>query len=144
MSVLVRTGPTTTPDTRQVVAELEFTEAPPGMLGLRSFSLTALDDVGYLFAMRSTDEPAIRLFVVAPEPYFPQYAPRLDATTRLALGLADEPAVLLVVVRPGADGEPPTANLLAPVVVNPRTGAALQVVLDGDDWPLRAPFSAAA
>ena len=52
--------------------------------------------------------------------------------------------MLLVVVQPGEEGEPPTANLLAPLAVNPRTGAAIQVVLDGDKWPLRAPLSATA
>ena len=46
--------------------------------------------------------------------------------------------LLLVVVNPGAGDGPTTANLLAPLMVNPATGAASQVVLDG--WPLRAPL----
>ena len=46
---------------------------------------------------------------------------------------------MLAVVHPGAE-EPTTANLLAPILVNPVTGAAAQVVLDGDEWPLRAPL----
>ena len=144
MSVPDRVGPESADTTRAVPGELEFAEAPPGMLGLTGFTLTPLDEVGSLFAMRSTREPAVRLFVVAPQPYFPDYAPDLDDHSRGALDLGTDAPVLLVVVHPGQAGDPPTANLLAPVAVNPRTGAALQVVLDGDQWPLRAPFTTAA
>ena len=46
--------------------------------------------------------------------------------------------VVLVVVHPGTGDAAPTANLLAPVLVDRRTGRAVQSVLD-EDWPLRAP-----
>ena len=141
MSVMVADGAHDI-DPRSITAQLEFPQPPPGLLDLHRFELTALDESGYLFALRSTDAPHVRLFVVPPRPYFPEYAPHLDATTRETLGLGDGDAVLLVVVHPGQDGEPPTANLLAPVAINPSTGTALQVVLDGDEWPLRAPFLA--
>lgn len=142
--VSVRTGPAAGADeatAQPVTSTLDFSTPPPGMAGLRRFTLDALDDAGFLFAMRSTEEPGVRLFVVAPQPYFPEYAPDLDGSTRETLGLTGEEPVLLVVVHPGHDGDAPTANLLAPVAVNPRTGSALQVVLDGDQWPLRAPFT---
>ncbi len=141
MSVMVAAGGNEA-ELREVAITLDFATPPPGMMGLRTFTLVPLDDAGYLFALRSTEQPRVRLFVVAPEPYFPGYAPSIDPATRTTLGLADDAAVLLVVVHPGADGEAPTANLLAPVAVNAATGAALQVVLDGDDWPLRAPLTA--
>lgn len=145
MSVLVREGSVNAGDARPVVSDLDFAVPPPGMMGLHSFTLTPLDEVGYLFAMRSTDQPDVRLFVVPPRAYFPGYAPRLDSTALGALGLDSEPedTVLLVVVHPGRDDQPPTANLLAPVAVNATTGKAMQVVLDGDEWPLRAPLGAA-
>ncbi|WP_372593937.1 flagellar assembly protein FliW [Actinotalea sp.] len=126
-----------------MVAEIEFVQAPPGMMDLRSYTLNPLDEEGYLFAMRSVDHPEIRLFLVPPQAYFPDYAPPLDAGSRLALGLGDEAPLLLAVVHPGSEGNGPTANLLAPVVINPTTGSALQVVLDSDEWPLRAQFRAA-
>lgn len=127
---------------RPVTSTLDFATPPPGMAGLRHFTLDALDDAGFLFAMRSTEEPGVRLYVVAPQPYFPEYAPALDGSTRETLGLTGEDAVLLVVVHPGSDGDAPTANLLAPVAVNPTTGRSLQVVLEGEHWPLRARFTA--
>lgn len=129
---------------RSVPEELRFLAPPPGMLDLRRFTLSPLDDAGFLFALRSADEAAVRLFVMPPRPYFPAYVPQVDPSVLGELEADADDAVLLVVVHPGQDGTPPTANLLAPVVVNARTGAAAQVVLDGDDWPLRAPLAATA
>ena len=128
---------------RAVRQTLRFETSPPGLTGLHEFELAPLDDIGYLFALRSTEQPGVRLFVVPPRPYFPEYAPRLDPSVAESLELADGEAVLLVVVHPGRDGGAPTANLLAPVVVNPRTGSAVQILLDAADWPLRAPLTAA-
>lgn len=128
---------------RTVADRLDFAGSLPGLRDLRHFELAALDESGHLFALRSTERPEVRLFVVPPQPYFPDYAPRIDPSTRASLGIDDDDAVLLVVVHPGNGGEPPTANLLAPMAVNPTTGRAVQVVLDGDDWPLRAPLTAA-
>ena len=111
----------------------------PGLPGHLDYSLDGLDDDGILYAMRSLADPAVRLFVVRPEAFFEGYTPALDADTRAAIALPDgDDPLLLVVVHPGAEGQPTTANLLAPVMVNPATGAAAQVVLDG--WPLRAPL----
>lgn len=135
MSVAVAGGP-------GIREELDFVAPPPGLVDLHRFALSALDDTGYLFALRSTDAPDVRLFVIPPRAYFPGYTPRLDPEVLTALELDGTPAVLLVVVHPGQDGQPPYANLLAPVVVNPRTGRAAQVVLDGAEYPLRAPLTA--
>lgn len=111
----------------------------PGLTGHTDYSLDGLDDDGILFALRSLADPAVRLFVVRPEAFFDGYTPVVGTETRtaLALGDVDEP-LLLVVVHPATEQAPATANLLAPLMVNPATGAASQVVLDG--WPLRAPL----
>jgi flagellar assembly factor FliW len=46
----------------------------------------------------------------------------------------------LVIANPGESGT--TVNLLAPIVVNATTGVCAQVILDDQDWPLRAQLSA--
>ena len=147
MTVMVaeRTGlsATSSAGARTVRETVDFATPPPGFSDLRRFALAALDDVGCLFALRSVEQPEVRLFVVPPHAYFADYAPRFDASVAETLGLVDTDAVLLVVVHPGRDGGPPTANLLAPMVLNPSTGTAVQVVLDADEWPLRAPLGAA-
>lgn len=129
---------------RELPDELSFVESPPGMAGLTRFDLSALDESGFLFALRSLEQPGVRLFVIPPQAYFADYAPEVSATVRTALDLGpDTQPVMLAVVHPAHD-EPTTANLLAPIVVNPLTGAAAQVVLDGDEWPLRAPLGTGA
>ncbi len=122
---------------------IDFVEPPLGLMGLRHFRLHPLDEHGYLFAMRSAEASEVRLFVVSPHPYFPDYLPELEPEQVAGLELDGVAPVLLTVVHPGDDDQSPTANLLAPIVVNPATGAALQVVLESDEWPLRARFTVA-
>lgn len=125
---------------RELPDELAFVEPPPGMATLTRFDLTALDETGFLFALRSLELAGVRLFVIPPQAYFENYAPEVSPSVRTALGLdATMQPVMLAVVHPGGD-DATTVNLLAPIVVNPVTGAAAQVVLDGDEWPLRAPL----
>ncbi|WP_127126501.1 flagellar assembly protein FliW [Georgenia sp. SYP-B2076] len=131
---------TTTDDGATV---LTFLEPPPGLGHLDRFALKPLDESGQLFTLRSVDAPETRLFLLDPEPFFPDYRPRIGAETFQRLGVDGGEATVLVVVRPGTEGSPHTANLLAPVVINAATGTAVQTVLDGDEWPLRAPLTAA-
>jgi len=125
--------------TRPVPTHLDLVEPLPGLPGRTAYDLQALDDLGVLFAIRSNplDGPQIRLFLVSPHVFFPSYTPRIPADALGETHTDDE--VLFVVVHPAdAEDEVPTANLLAPLVVDPTTGRCAQVVLDGDH-PLRAP-----
>lgn len=128
----------------QLPPQIVFTEPPPGMSTLTHFDIAALDNLGLMFTLRASDGPSTRLFAVSPRPYFPDYEPHIAGDARAGIGLeADDDALLLVIVNPTAEGLI-TANLLAPIAVNPATGAAAQVVLDDGDWPLRAPLGTEA
>ncbi|MFI2753191.1 flagellar assembly protein FliW [Cellulomonas sp. P22] len=113
-----------------------------GLPGHEEFSLSALDDSGVLFALRSASAgmAPVRLFVIAPGLFFPDYAPLLDPAVEAALGSTDSALVPLVIVHPADGDQPMTANLLAPLLVDPVTGSTAQVVLEAD-WPLRAPIA---
>jgi len=115
-------------------APVRFVSPPPGLGSLTGFTLTAVTEE--LYSLRAVDAAEVRLFLLDPQPFFPDYSPRVTEEALADLG-TEEPAVL-VVVRPG-DGEAPTANLLAPVLLNLETGAALQTILEGSSYPLRAP-----
>lgn len=121
--------------TTAVSVRLRFVSPPPGLAPLTEFALTSVTPE--LYSLRAVDVDDVRLFLLDPGPYFPGYAPRVSGAVLGEVG-TQEPA-LFVVVRPSDDGAAPSANLLAPVLVNLQTGAALQTILD-DDQPLRAPL----
>ena len=120
---------------RDVPARLRLVEPLPGLPGTE-YTLDALDEIGFLFALRG--EAGVRLFVVSPGLVFHDYAPPIPAAVLDAVGVSASDAVLLVVVHPGEQAAP-TANLLAPIVVGSLTGRAVQTVLD-EELPLRAPL----
>lgn len=122
-----------------MTAALTFLAPPPGLAPHVDFALAPVDGADGLFAMRAVDDPELRLYLVDPRSVRSEYAPILtdEQAEALALGSADE-ALILVVAHPAADGV--SVNLLAPVIVNRRTGAASQVILEDQDYPLRAPL----
>ncbi|ROP44856.1 flagellar assembly protein FliW [Pseudokineococcus lusitanus] len=124
--------------------EVRFVAPLPGLEQLTRFALVRLDDSGALYSLQSLETEGVRLVVVAPGAFFPDYHPVVDEADVEGLGLADaDDALLLVVVTPGADLASSTANLLAPVVLHAGSGLAAQVVLAGSEHPLRAPLVAA-
>ena len=125
--------------------EIRFVSPLPGLESLSRFTLVSLDDSGQLFSLRSLEDEGVRLFVLAPGGWFPDYRPVVDDETAATLGIADAAdALTLVVVNAAESFASSTANLLAPIVVHARTGLAAQVLLTGSDYSLRAPLVPAA
>jgi flagellar assembly factor FliW len=122
---------------------LEFVEPLPGFPDERDFTLSALDPDGLLFAMRSVRTPQLRFVVMPPAGFFPDYQPAVAEDELAALGdLTDVELQLLVIVSVKDGIADATANLLAPIVLIPETGVALQIVLGDPRLPLRAPLLA--
>ncbi|NYD24571.1 flagellar assembly protein FliW [Kineococcus aurantiacus] len=120
---------------------IEFVAPLMGFAEQTTFHLLPLDEEGTLSSLRAADGSGVRLVVVAPGRFFPDYAPRVDDEVVHALDLQDaSEAVVLNVVNIGDDPATATVNLLAPIVVNQRTLRAAQVVLAGTELPLRAPL----
>ena len=145
--------------------ELRLVRALPGFPDLTRFALVRIDhaeDAGHaqsvrddtslagadaeadpagslLFELRCIQAPDVRFLVAAPAAFFPDYTVELDEAAVTDLGLERaEDALILVILTVGSDSASTTANLLAPVVVNARTRSAVQVILSGTDWPVRA------
>lgn len=112
---------------------------PAGMVGFPESTEYSLSEIETgVYEMLSTDDEEFGFVVIEPDSYFPDYNPVIDMATADRLGLAAaEDALMLLVVNIGTDGEPPVANLLAPIVVNKATKTATQVVLADQDYPLR-------
>jgi|SRR5690625_4256345 len=116
---------------------LRFVSPPPGLEPFTSFTLAAV--TSELYTLRAVEAPDLRLFLLDPRPYFPDYSPDVPAEVLAEIG-STEPAVL-VVVRPSDTGAEASANVLAPVLVNLETGTAVQAILEGSGLPLRAPLA---
>jgi flagellar assembly factor FliW len=121
--------------------ELTFSTGLPGLSGLHRFALVRLDEVGGLFALRSLEDPDVRLLLGAPWVCAPGYEAEVDDDVATDLDLREpEDALVLLVLNAGDSLASTTVNHVAPVVVNAVTGRAAQVVQVDRDLPLRAPF----
>ena len=120
-------------------AVLEFIAPPLGLAPHTRFRLDPIDGADGLFALRAIDDDALRLYAVDPQTVVAAYAPTIPDENADALGLTGpDDALLLVVASHTPDGV--HVNLLAPIVAHRDTGAAAQVILEGQDYPLRAPL----
>jgi len=109
----------------------------PGFPAHREFVLVRLNEDGLLYAFTSIQDPELRFLVAPPEPFFPDYAPEIENEVFSALNTRDTDRLLLLTVIT-AGVEETTANLLAPIVVDRDTMRAMQVVLSGSGYPVRA------
>jgi len=142
-TVIVMDSETTAPGAEAPgLTEVRFAAPLLGLEHLSRFALVEIDPGSPLLALHSLEDDAVRLLVVDPVEVVAGYAPAFDAVARAAVGLAPgEDGLLFVVVSAGASLEDSTVNLLAPVLVNPETGVAAQVVLTGSTYPLRQPLA---
>lgn len=122
-----------------MTAALAFVSPPPGLAPHVDFALAPVEGADGLFTMRAVGQEELRLYLIDPQTVLGEYAPTLTNAQAADLALATpDDAMILVVAHPSADGV--SVNLLAPVVVNRATGAAAQVILEDQDYPLRAPL----
>jgi flagellar assembly factor FliW len=123
------------------VPVIELVRPLPGFPELNRFALVQLDDAGELCSLTSLDQPGLRFLVVPPARFFPDYAPVVDDATvaDLEIGSAED-VLVLVVLTAGQSLADTTANLAAPVLVNPAARRAAQVVLDEPGLPVAAPL----
>ncbi|HVK28355.1 MAG TPA: flagellar assembly protein FliW [Nocardioides sp.] len=124
---------------------IELAHPMPGFPDDARFALVRLDEDGVLHGFRSLDSEDLQFVVVPPAPFFPDYTPEIADEVVTELGIAPEDAgdvLVLLVVRAGASLADTTVNLRAPLVVNPATRRASQVILEDADLPLAAPLVA--
>lgn len=121
--------------------QLSFVEPLPGFAD-EEFTLSPIDDQGALYSLRSQANPELRFVLTPAAVFFPSYRPEVDDAVGVLLGSDEVDVMLMLTV--GSSLADATANLRAPVVLAPATGRAIQVVLDDDALPMRAPLVAAA
>jgi flagellar assembly factor FliW len=134
---------TVSPSASLVSPLLSFVTPPPGLDPHTDFRLSEIEGAAGLYSLQASAEPETRMFVLDAGVYLPDYSPVISSEQSDALALvAPVDAIVLVVVNPGEEAT--TVNLMAPIVVNAITGICAQVILEGQDWPLRAELGALA
>jgi len=118
-----------------------FIASPPGLSPLVDFDLEPVAEADGLYTLRSLEAPDIRLFVIDAPVYLPDYNPEMSVQQLESIGATESSEVRVLVVTTLSDGGP-SANLMAPILMHATSGEATQVILDGDDWPLRMQLGA--
>ncbi len=124
---------------------IEFPEGLPGFEDRRLFTVvphhTADGGKGSPFVwLQSLESGALAFLAMEPHQAFPDYAPRVPRADLESLSLTEEmgrPRLYTLLTVPEGDPCGITANLMAPVVVNPRARLAKQIVLSTDEYSLR-------
>lgn len=118
-----------------------FIAPPPGLSPLVDFDLEPVAEADGLYTLRSLDAPDIRLYVIDAPVYLPDYNPEMSVQQLESIGATETSEVRVLVVTTLSDAGP-SANLMAPILMHATSGEATQVILDGDDWPLRMQLGA--
>lgn len=116
-----------------------------GMFGFedeRSFLLLPFAGSGHsMLCLQSTATPGLAFVLLDPFTLSPEFTPVLSQEELSQFGAADVSElcfyVLCAVKAPVSDS---TVNLKCPVVINPRTSTARQVIMDTDAYHMRHPL----
>jgi flagellar assembly factor FliW len=121
---------------RSAATVVYFERGLPGFDGLRRWELVELDEAQPFRFLRSVERPQLALPVADPGRLVAGYRPAIPPGVWSRLGDGSEGrSLLFVVVSPGDEGA--SANLCAPLVIDPQTMRGEQVILDDGEWPVR-------
>lgn len=117
---------------------VRFPNGLPGFEACRSFVLMQSDVLGPLQLLKAVEGPSASFLVIDPRRVLPEYRCELSQADRHRLGASGGTDALLwlVLVTIELDGTV-TANLRAPVVINPERMTGHQVVPHDCVYPIR-------
>ncbi|MDF1503726.1 flagellar assembly protein FliW [Roseisolibacter sp. H3M3-2] len=120
----------------------DFPDGLPGFEGARRFALVPAGREG-LFWLQSLDAGALVFLLADPFRCAAAYEVELSPADREALGAAgpDDVAVLAIVTLPRGDGDAPSVNLRAPVLLATAARRGRQVVRSDDRYGITEPLS---
>lgn len=114
---------------------ITFPEGLPGLGDNKAFAIYDLEDDHRALVAR--EDPTVSLLLVDPLRVDPDY-PVERAMARYPYS-DEELAIAVVVTRP-IDGSMPMVNLAAPIIMGVESRQAVQVLLDDERLPMRAPL----
>ncbi len=104
---------------------LEFPHGLPAFETEKRFRLRERDPLLFL---ESETNPELSFLLLPVALIDPEYRLAISAEDREAIGASETSPLLCLAVITAAEDSPPTANLLAPVVINLDTGRGVQAV----------------
>ncbi len=127
-----------------LVAEEEIVRFPEGLPGfeeLREFLLLSPPDLTPVQFLVALQDPEISFPLLAAGLCLAGYAPRLDAGDLGGLGTADASGLAIYAILTfHPEGEEVTANLRAPILINPAARIGRQMTLVDSTYSLRHPL----
>jgi flagellar assembly factor FliW len=95
-----------------------------------------------LFCLQSVEEPHLMFLLIDPGRFFADYRVVPDTPALEKLGITRKDHYFVLTTITFHQDESVTLNLLAPVVYSPKTGRAVQLVLEGSGYKARTPLPA--
>ena len=119
---------------------IEFDDGIPGLEQYNKYAILQFEESYPIVWLQSMDDSGICLPVLDTFVVLPDYVFDIDEADvkKLELTSPDELHVVSVVVIP-EDIQGMTVNLAAPIIINTFSGRAMQIVLSGSEYNVRAP-----
>lgn len=91
--------------------------------------------------LQSIQEPGFAMPVMDPLLVKPDYSPRIADDLLAGMGdLTPDNMLVMTTVTVPSDIKKLTTNLMAPIIVNTENLKACQVIVDGEDYPVKFPI----
>lgn len=118
-----------------------FPEGIPGFSGVRQFCLIDHPTASAFQWLQATEMPGLAFVVTNPHLFKPDYTIQVHRDELAPIDLDDvaRAMVLVILVVPRDDPRKMTANLQGPLVFNVEKRLAKQVVLAGNQYPIKYP-----
>lgn len=118
-----------------------FAEGLVGLPSARRFAFESSEEIAPFLRMRSLDQPGLSFLVVDPRLVIPDYRPSFPG--KAATGsdpVPDRPRLVLAIATISPRIEECTANLMAPLVIDPDALHGSQIVLEAQSYSPRQPL----
>ena len=126
---------------RETPSVVTFPEGIIGFPAAKRFRFESSEEIAPLVRLRCIDGPGVAFLHVDPGLVLPDYRPGFPPEALAAMGIVDgQPPLVLTIARISPRIEECTANLMAPLLINPATMRGLQVILESGPWSPRHPL----
>ncbi|MGI5922252.1 MAG: flagellar assembly protein FliW [Syntrophomonadaceae bacterium] len=121
---------------------IHFSEGLPAFETEKEFILIPLEENSPFFYLQSVNKADLCLLLADPFIFFPDYQIDLDDNGLKQLRVSEQNPSLMVlsVLTVSADFKKTTANLMAPVIINPEKKLGLQFIPEKTDYKTKHPL----